>query len=262
MSVIKTAIRYVRYFKNAKSRYEVHSPFVFAFINEVLRDKRHYYAFDEIEYRRSLLLKDESILIVEDFGAGSKINKTPERKVSAIAKNTLITPKFGQMLFRLVTFSKPETVLEIGTSLGISTLYLAKAAPDANIITLEGSKAVADTAIEQFASLEVNNINIITGEFSTTLPKALSSLVKTDIAFIDGNHRFAPTMQYFEQIKPTLHNKSVLIFDDIHWSDEMEQAWNNIKADPSVTLSIDLFFKGIVFFDPAFHAKQHLVLHF
>ena len=262
MSAIKTVFRYGRYLINAKSRYEVHSPFVFDFINEVLRDSRHYYAFDEIEYRRSLLLKDESVITVEDFGAGSKINKTPERKVSAIAKNTLITPKFGQMLFRMVGMLRPETVLEIGTSLGISTLYLAKAAPTARIISLEGSSSVAELAIEQFTSLQVENIQIITGEFSSTLPKALSNLGKIDIAFIDGNHRFAPTVQYFEQIKPFLHSKSVLIFDDIHWSDEMEQAWNAIKADPSVTLSIDLFYKGIVFFDAAFHSKQHLVLHF
>ena len=223
MSKLKTAIRYFNYRLSAKTRYEVHSPFVFSFINDILRDQRHYYAFDEIEHLRSNLLADESTITVEDFGAGSKINKTPVRKVSAIAKNTLITPKFGQLMFRLAANFKPTTVLEIGTSLGVSALYLAKAVPEAQIVTLEGSKAVAEIAANQFKTLQSSNVTIITGE---------------------------------------LHDDSVVILDDIHWSDEMHQAWETIKKDPAVTLSIDLFFKGIVFFKPGFHAKTNLILQF
>lgn len=262
MSKLKTAIRYFNYRLSAKTRYEVHSPFVFSFINDILRDQRHYYAFDEIEHLRSNLLADESTITVEDFGAGSKINKTPVRKVSAIAKNTLITPKFGQLMFRLAANFKPTTVLEIGTSLGVSALYLAKAVPEAQIVTLEGSKAVAEIAANQFKTLQSSNVTIITGEFSQSLPNALSKLQSVDLAFIDGNHRYAPTLQYFESLKPYLHDNSVVIFDDIHWSDEMHQAWETIKKDPAVTLSIDLFFKGIVFFKPGFHAKTNLILQF
>lgn len=262
MSKLKTALRYVEYLVSAKTRYEVHSPFIFSFINDILRDQRHYYAFDEIEHLRSTLLADETTITVEDFGAGSKINKTPVRKVSAIAKNTLITPKFGQLMFRLAAHFKPNTVLEIGTSLGVSALYLAKAAPEAQIITLEGSTSVAKIAEKQFKTLLANNVTIITGEFSQSLPVAINKLKSIDLAFVDGNHRYAPTLQYFDTLKPHLHHDSVVIFDDIHWSDEMHQAWEAIKQDPSVTLSIDLFFKGIVFFKPGFHAKTHLVLQF
>ncbi len=262
MSKIKTALRYGKYLLTAKSRYEIHSPFVFNLIQDVLRDKRHYYAFDEIESRRDGLLADESVIVVEDFGAGSKINKTPERKISAIAKNTLISPKFGQMLFRLTNYLQPAQVLEIGTSLGISTLYLAKACPKAKITTLEGSGNVAKKATEQFNALEAGNIRIVTGEFSTTLPAVLAGIKQLDMAFIDGNHRFAPTLAYFELMLPYLNENSVLIFDDIHWSDEMEKAWEAVKSNPQVTLSLDLFFKGIVFFRIDFKQKSHLVLQF
>ncbi|MBK7443905.1 MAG: class I SAM-dependent methyltransferase [Bacteroidetes bacterium] len=231
-------------------------------IQDVLRDKRHYYAFDEIESRRDGLLADESVIVVEDFGAGSKINKTPERKINAIAKNTLISPKFGQMLFRLTNYLQPAQVLEIGTSLGISTLYLAKACPKAKITTLEGSGNVAKKATEQFNALEAGNIRIVTGEFSATLPAVLAGIKQLDMAFIDGNHRFAPTLAYFELMLPYLNENSVLIFDDIHWSDEMEKAWEAVKSNPQVTLSLDLFFKGIVFFRKDFKQKSHLVLQF
>lgn len=262
MSKIKTALRYGKYLLTAKSRYEIHSPFVFNLIQDVLRDKRHYYAFDEIESRRDGLLADESVIVVEDFGAGSKINKTPERKINAIAKNTLISPKFGQMLFRLTNYLQPAQVLEIGTSLGISTLYLAKACPKAKITTLEGSGNVAKKATEQFNALEAGNIRIVTGEFSATLPAVLAGIKQLDMAFIDGNHRFAPTLAYFELMLPYLNENSVLIFDDIHWSDEMEKAWEAVKSNPQVTLSLDLFFKGIVFFRKDFKQKSHLVLQF
>lgn len=262
MNKLKTVFRYLKYLFAAKTRYDVHGPFIFDFINQVIKDRRHYYAFDEIESRRDSLLANEATIIVEDFGAGSKVNKTPERKISAIAKNTLITPRFGQLMFRIVQNRQPETILEIGTSLGISTLYLAKAAPLAKLITLEGSKSVADIAQQQFNSLVCSNISIITGEFSATLPSALSQLQTLDLAFVDGNHRFAPTIDYFEQLKPYLTEKAIVIFDDIHWSDEMEKAWNTIKADPKVTLSIDLFFKGIVLFSKDFHHKAHYTVRF
>jgi len=262
MSKFKTIMRYCKYVLTAKTSYDVHGPFIFNFINDVVKNNRHYYAFDEIEYSRKRLLGDKRIIVVEDFGAGSKINKTPKRKVSAIAKNTLITPKFGQLMFRIVDYLQPKTILEIGTSLGISTLYLTKAALNAKVITLEGSQTVAEIAQNEFKINTINNIELLTGEFSSTLPEALKALGNVDLAFVDGNHRLTPTLQYFELIKPYLNEHSVVIFDDIHWSDEMEAAWQAIIADPMVTMTIDLFFKGIVFFKKDFHVKSNFVLQF
>lgn len=262
MSKIQLAYKYLKYRLNAKTKFDIHSPFIFDFVTDVIGNTRHYYAYDEIEMLREHLLNDERTIRVEDFGAGSKKNKTPDRRIADIAKNTLITPKFGRLLFSMVDHYRPATLLELGTSLGISALYLAKANTAARLITLEGSVAVASIAATGFKQLHAPNIELITGEFSQTLPEAIRSLHTVDLAFIDGNHRYAPTMEYFRQLLPATHAHSILVFDDIHWSDEMEAAWKEIQAHPQVTLTFDLFFKGIVFLHPEIRSKQHFQLLF
>lgn len=259
---VHMAGQFLRYQVRALSRYELHSPFLFDLEEKVLHDKRHFYAFDEIEYRRELLLAEDQTISVSDFGAGSHVHKSPERRVSDIAKTSLITPHFGQMLYRLVQYLQPVTLLEMGTSLGISSLYMAKAVPGAQLITLEGSSAIAQIARKQHIALDAKNITIMEGEFNATLPSALNALKKIDLAFIDGNHRFEPTVAYFESIYPYLHEHSVLVFDDIHWSTGMDKAWNVIKSDARVTCSIDLFYKGIIAFRPEFRQPQHVVLRY
>lgn len=259
---VHMAGRFVRYQLQALTRYELHSPFLFALEEEVLHDSRHYYAFDEIEFRRDQLLADSRVLTIQDFGAGSHTQRSPQRKVSDIARTSLITPHFGRIMFRLVNFLQPRTILEMGTSLGISSLYMAKAAPDAQLITLEGSTAIAEIARDQHEALQQQNIRIITGEFNNTLPEALTALGSIDLAFIDGNHRLEPTIAYFEALKPYLHDGSVIVFDDIHWSPGMDAAWDAIRKDPRVTCSIDLFYKGIVAFKHEFRQPQHIVLRY
>ncbi len=254
--------RYLRYRWKAKTEYDVHSPFLFDFIEHVLKDDRGFYIFEEIEQLRKQLLLLDSELSVVDFGAGSKKSNKPKRKISDIAKNTLITPKFGRMLFHLAEHYNSTNILELGTSLGISTLYLAGAKKRSNIISLEGSPEIAACAQQNFEKLHVENIDILTGEFSQTLPKALETLKTIDLAFIDGNHRRDPTIQYFEQILPFCHIHSILVFDDIHWSREMEQAWDYIVKNNNVTLSIDLFFKGIVFLTKDLHEKTAVTIQF
>lgn len=262
MSKMHMAVQMLRYQWRALTRYELHSPFLFDFTEQVLNDERHYYAFDEIEYRRDLLLSNNEVLRIDDFGAGSHISKTPERKVSEIARHSLISPKFGRLLFRMGQYLQPATILEMGTSLGISGSYLAKGAPHARMITLEGSTAIATIAQQQFDALGASNINLIPGEFSTTLPGALAQLGSIDLAFIDGNHQLEPTLAYFEAIKPYLHDGSIIIFDDIHWSNGMETAWNRVRKDPRVTVSIDLYYKGIIGFKHEFRDPAHVVLRY
>jgi len=262
MDKIAMIWKYVKYRWKAKTEYDVHSPFLFDLIEHVLNDTRDYYLFEAIEQLRTQLLVIDTELEVVDFGAGSKRSRAPRRKVSTIAKNTLITPKFGKLLFYLVEHYNCNTILELGTSLGISTLYLAGAKHDSRIITLEGSPEIAAFAKQNFEKVHINNIEILTGEFSQTLPKALDFLGKVDLAFIDGNHRREPTIRYFEQILPFCHNNTILVFDDIHWSAEMEEAWNHIKKVEKVTLSVDLFFKGIVFFNTDLHEKMDVTIQY
>lgn len=163
----------------------------------------------------------------------------------------------------MVQYYEPKNIIELGTSLGITSLYLAKGNPQAKLYTFEGDPSLCHIAREQSKKLGVNNIAFQTGEFEDSFTLFLQSFSeKIDLAYIDGNHRKAPTLRYFEQLLPFLHNNSMLIFDDIHWSKEMEEAWQTICASEKVTLSIDLFFIGIVCVSDAFKVKQHFRIRF
>lgn len=240
----------------------IHSPFVYDFVRRVLIDKRNFYAYNQVEALRKKLLRNDAIIEVEDFGAGSAISKTNQRSIASIARHAAKSKKWAQLLFRIVNYYQPQTILELGTSMGISTAYMSLANPKARIITAEGSAAIAAQAKRNFQSLQLSSIQQVTGNFDDTLPGILSSLSQLDLVFIDGNHRYEPTMRYFNQILPHMHANSVMIFDDIHWSREMEQAWNEVRANAAVQLSVDLFFIGLVFFNDQFKVKQHFTIRF
>jgi predicted O-methyltransferase YrrM len=208
------------------------------------------------------MLQDETVLNIQDFGAGSSITKTNQRTIASIAKNAAKSKKFGQLLFRMVKAYQPETILEIGTSLGITTSYLSLAKQDARLITMEGANEIAEVASNNFKKSGLKNIAIEQGNFDNTLLSVVHGLSSVDLAFIDGNHRQKPTENYFHQLLSKINNDSILIFDDIHWSKEMEAAWDTIKSHPSVRCTVDLFFIGIVFFRPEFHEKQHFTIRF
>jgi len=244
-----------------------HSPFIFHFITHVLNDKKDYPEYDTVERLRSELLKDETVLTIEDFGAGSSLDKANKKTVSVIAKNSAKPKKFGQLLFRMVKEYQPQTILELGTSLGITTSYLSLGKPTAKLVTMEGAGEVAAVASTNFQKLGVENIGIEQGNFDNTLSAVIQALSEVegssvDFCFVDGNHRQEPTERYFLEILPKTNNDSILIFDDIHWSREMEAAWTTIKNHPSVRCTIDLFFIGIVFFRGEFHEKQHFTIRF
>jgi predicted O-methyltransferase YrrM len=259
--LVKKYMQYWWHASNGKG-HGVHSPFVFSFITQVLNDKRFFYCYETIEIVREQLKGDNTLLTLEDFGAGSRIHSHTQRKVADIATSSLKPKKFSQLLFRMVNYFQPATILELGTSLGITTSYLASGNTNAQVITMEGAKAVAALAKQNFQSLRLKNIQVVTGNFDNTLPGTLAQLLGIDFAFIDGNHRLQPTLDYFNQLLPKVHEYSVLIFDDIHWSQEMEEAWNTIKAHEKVTLTIDLFFIGIVFFRKENKAKQNFTIRF
>lgn len=243
----------------AKTRYDVHSPFLYAFIEEVLRNKGNYYAYDAIEPQRKKLLKDEREIHIKDLGAGSKAIKGDSRKVKDIAKHVLMPPRQARLIFRIAQKFKPATTLELGTSLGITTLYLAAANTKGKVITVEGSESIYNIAKEQFDQLHQNNIQAVLASFDEFLPGFLSDNPCPDLIVVDGNHKKEPTLRYFNLLASKVNKNTILIFDDIHWSEEMEQAWQHIIGDKRVTLSIDLFFTGIVFFRDELQ-KEHYIL--
>ena len=263
-SSVQMAFKFIRYWltsANGKG-HGMHSPFAFELIEKVLNDTRHFYAYDEVEQLRKFYLNESVVIPIEDFGAGSKTEKTKERKLKSIAQTSLKPKKFSQLLFRLVHFYQPKKILELGTSLGVTTAYLAKANPSAKIISMEGAQAVAEVAKLSFKKLSLNNIEVVTGNFDETLPFVLSGNSSVDLAFIDGNHRYEPTIRYFNQILNSCNEYSIIILDDIHWSKEMEQAWYEIRQNESVTMTIDLFFIGLVFLRKDFKIKQHFSIRF
>jgi predicted O-methyltransferase YrrM len=240
----------------------MHSPFVFEFITKVLNGKTNYPVYQQVESLRQQLLKNETLLNIEDMGAGSAVSKTNQRTIASIAKNAAKPKKFGQLLHRMVKYYQPDSVIEMGTSLGITTSYLSLAKPNGTIITMEGANSIATAAKENFKTLKLENISVVEGNFDTTLSLVTGGLKTVDFCFIDGNHRQEPTERYFQQFLPKMDNDSILIFDDIHWSKEMEQAWETIKGHESVRCTIDLFFIGIVFFREEFKEKRNFIIRF
>ena len=251
---------YIKYYFKASSLYQVHSPFVYEFAEQILEDDRNYYAFNDVEKLRYMLQRNTSKVQLTDYGAGSQQGLQKQKSVGQIAKSAASRQWQCQTLFRLVNFYKPKTMLEMGTSLGISTLYQSSASLNADFITLEGDPNIAALAQLNFDELKAENITLEIGQFDQTLTPSLKKLKQLDYVFIDGNHRLTPTLAYFEECLKYAHDKTIFVFDDIHWSDEMEEAWLQVKAHPSVTVSIDLFHMGVVFIRQEQKQKEHFEL--
>ena len=261
MHHLKFLLKYLKYLVLAKKRNGVHSPFVFKFYSDVILSDKNYYHFENIKAVRQALLANETEITITDFGAGSMYNNGKKKKIKTIAKNAAKPEKYGKLFFRMISEMQPKNVVELGTSLGLSTSYLAAACKSAQVNTLEGCPETAKMARKVFDSQKLNNINITVGNFDDTFQKVLDSLNSLDFVFIDGNHQYEPTVRYFNQCLPKINENSVIIFDDIHWSEGMEQAWNEIKSHPRVSVSIDLFFIGMVFFNTG-QKKEEFILKY
>jgi predicted O-methyltransferase YrrM len=245
----------------AGNEHSIHSPFVYDLYTNVIKDKNSFYAFDKVEAVRSKMLLSNEKIPVLDFGTGGEEKQQRMLSLSFIAEHFVKPAKEGQLLFRLVNHFSPQHILELGTSLGITTLYLATPDSGSKVVTIEGCPNTSAVASKNFQRAGVKNIILETGEFSHSLPKALSHFKKIDFAYFDGNHRKKPTLDYFSQSLAYHHTDSVFVFDDIYWSPEMAEAWNEIKNHPAVTISIDLYIMGILFFREA-QPKQHFKLRF
>lgn len=232
----------IKYLFLAKGKHSIHATFLFQLYTEIILKKWHFSNFSKIENIRNILINNQELLQFEDLGAG----KYKKRKVSEIAKTSLSSPKYAQLQFKLIRHFKPKTILEIGTSLGINSLYFSAAAPDSQIITLEGIQEIAAIAEHNFHSLGAT-IEVIKGEFDETLPLALKKLNNLDYVFIDGNHTYLATIKYFNEIIKYTHEKSIIVIDDIYWSKEMTKAWSEIISHSSVRLTLDFYKFGVIF---------------
>lgn len=263
-SAFQLAKKYIQYYFRAENGkgHGVHSPFVFDFIIHVLNDTKEYECYSQVEFLRKQLLSDNTVIEVEDFGAGSALLPYKSRKVKDIAGSSLKNKKYARLLFRIANYYHSPQIIELGTSLGITTCYLAAANVYSKVLTLEGSPNIAKIAMNNFKQAGLKNIDLIEGSFEKTLPKVMNRIENADLLFVDGNHRKKATLHYFDSFLKKATPHSLFIFDDIHWSGEMEEAWKVIQQHDSVTLTVDLFFIGLVFFSKDFKAKQHFTIRF
>ncbi len=254
---------YLQFLWHSKNEHAVHSPFVFSLLTKCFYDKKSKPEYAVLRKYRKSLLANNNTIEVTDFGAGSKVFKSNTRVISKIAKTAGITSKRAELLFRVTHYFQPDSILEIGTSLGLATAALSLGSRSvgikAKIITLEGCPNTMAIAKSQLQLFNFDNVNPIVTEFSSFLGDIQLQTLNFKLIYFDGNHSKKATLDYFELLLPTITNETVWIFDDIHWSVEMEEAWKIIKKHPKVTVTIDTFQWGLVFFRRE-QPKEHFII--
>ncbi|MDD3723015.1 MAG: class I SAM-dependent methyltransferase [Lutibacter sp.] len=240
------------------NRHGIHSPFVYQLVTKCFNAKTNPSKIIAVNKIRKSLYSNHKSIAITDYGKGSSFFKNNERKVSDIAKIAGISNKRAKLLLRIIDYFNPKSILEIGTSVGLGTSVLSIGNPKGDIVTLEGCKNTVQVAKNLFKINHLNNIQLVVGNFNDTLPSVVKGK-QFDLIYFDGNHQKSATIQYFNQCLETVHNDSVFIFDDINWSPEMQLAWEEIKNHPKVTITINTFFWGFVFFRRE-QEKQHFTI--
>jgi predicted O-methyltransferase YrrM len=253
-------VKYLKYslFSHHKKGHGIHSPFVFDLVSRVFRNKIDPDIVFSVEKARKKLIADKRKIKVIDLG--SRSGSTGEmRRVSEIARRSPVPAKYGALLSKMAAeFGKP-LILELGTSFGISTMYMAGSCAGTEVITIEGSAAIADIARQNFTDAGLKNIRVIDGSFDSVIEKFVSEGIKPGLIFIDGNHRKEPVVRYFNRLAQFSDNKTVIIIDDINYSKEMAEAWKEIKRNEKVSVSIDIFRMGICFFREGINHNDYII---
>lgn len=257
------ALEFLKHKSRSQSIHSVHPPFAFDFFNNILKKPIPAEKDKIITDIRQRGYRNRNVIEHSDMGAGAgnKHYIRTYKRVSQLVKKTAIHPRYGSVLYNLVAHYQPRNILEFGTSTGISTLYLATANTNAQVYTMEGCAEVATVAHSNFKKTHLKNIEQLTGDFISVLPIAIRTMPSIDMVYFDGNHLKQPTLDYFNILLKKATNDTIFVFDDIHWSKEMTKAWDTIRQNEQITLSIDLFHMGIIFFKKEL-SKQHLILRY
>jgi len=251
--------QYLNYLVHSRTRHGTHSPFVYRFLEEVVYARNERDILKPLDQWRSAIRADKRAIHVTDLGAGSTKLQSEARVIGDMARTSGKRLKYVHLFYRLMQQRSPQSILELGTSLGISTAYLASGARSATVVTLEGCPETAAAAEAYWKKLNLPSIQLEIGPFKQTLAVALNSLGQVDVLFLDGNHRYRPTLDYFEQALPQLHAQSMVIVDDIHWSREMRTAWDHLVQHDRVTAAINLYELGILFLDPSLSKQEFYI---
>lgn len=248
MANYRFLIDYAAHYLQSNSRHGVHSPFVYNLVDQVIYDYSVKGYEEEIENQRAILKKDNRLIQLNDVGVGSLVKCEKQKAVKELASHALKPARVAKLIARLAANTSAATIIELGTCLGITTAYLAKASPLSKLISVEGCPGTSAIARETLDKLNLQSVNLRIGNFDNILPQIIEQEERIDFLLINGNRKKEAALNYFHICLPKVHKKSVLIFDDIYWSEEMKEAWQEIKAHPRVNITIDLFYIGLVFF--------------
>ncbi len=237
--------QYLGFLRKATNQHGVHSPFVYDFLTKCLYDRQKYPAYAKLKNYRKSILNDQKTIKITDFGAGSRVFKNDERKISDLGKNAGANLKRMHLLYRVTTYFHSKNVLELGTSVGLATAAFSLAEAR-KVTSVEGCTEIAKVAAQKLDSLKFSHLHLKNDRFSSFLADNLAN--SYDLVYFDGNHSKSATLSYFELLLGTAHNDFVFIFDDIYWSAEMTETWESIKQHPKVRVTVDCFWLGFVFF--------------
>jgi predicted O-methyltransferase YrrM len=249
---------YFKYWLIKEDKFSIHSPLLFKTYGELFNFilEKNQLDLDIEECRKSLLDSNEVIEVI-DLGAGSKKVNTQKRKVSAITAYSTSDRKISRLLQFFCSLTPALQVIELGTCVGLNAKYLARQT-NGCLVTFEGAAELARIAS---SNLTESNVEIIVGNISVTLPEYLSKIDFVDFAFIDANHTYSSTLSSLKSLLQKVRSGSIIAIGDIHWSPEMQAAWNEIVELPEVKLSLDFYEVGILYFEfPG--EKEHYVLDF
>lgn len=247
-------IQYIKFLVKSTNQHGVHSPFVYDLVTKCFYKKTKHSDYSKLSAYRNALLKNKQTLAINDFGSGSRVFKSNIRAINAIAKTSGTSLKRAKLLYRITNYLEPKQSLELGTSLGLATQAIALGNANNKVTSIEGCPNCSKFAKEQITNFDIINVTFKTGEFEAILPKLATN--KYDLIFFDGNHNKSATLNYFNDLVDKTTSDSLFIFDDIHWSKDMLEAWKTIMQHPKVTVTIDTFFWGFVFFRKEQH-KEH-----
>ncbi len=253
-------LHFIRYYLFAKTPRLMHSPYMFDLLTKVFDDQKVYYIFDRIEHERAQFSHSDRVIMDRDLGAGSHKAPGASRTVAQIAGSAVSSPRKCEVLFRLAEQLRPKVAIELGSSLGISSAYLAAAYKGGHVYSFDGNPDLTKTAREFCAALNLTNIEFEDGDFDASLSDKLKEIEEVDFAYIDGNHRKAPTMRYYEMLRAQRAENAVFVFDDIRWSREMYETWQEVLHDKTIRATIDAFSFGIIFFSPIFKERLDLTI--
>lgn len=247
-------LAYIKFILNSSNQHGIHSPFVYDLVTNCIYNKKKYNPYKSLNQYRMKLYANDTKILVKDYGAGSRVTKNNNRKISRIAKTAGITKKRALLLYRLTNYFQPSSILELGTSLGLATSALSLGNPNSKIITIEGCPKTALITKKHFETFNLKNIDLRINNFKDEIESFKNN--RFDLIYIDGHHQKNATLNYFNTLLKFISNNSIIIFDDINWSSGMSEAWKQIKNNPKVTITVDTFYWGIVFFKQG-QAKQH-----